>query len=311
MRGMQKRLKAGLSTAVIAAVLGACSQNDAGLDVSAHSAEVMEWRETRLANLLRPTGYLTQVGLFWLSPGTYSFGSDAENDIVFAGDAASNIGDFIVSENGVSMIVRKGVDVRSEEQLVEDILVAADTSELPIMLTHRSLAWTVVERQGRYGVRLRDFEHPFVASFGPLPYFDIDPSLRVEATLRRYPEPIIATTKTVVEGLDYQPESPGLVEFKIDGKVYELEAYTSGDQLFYVFGDQTNRDSSYGAGRFLYSEVPGEDGLTILDFNKSYSPPCAFNDFSTCPVASPRNRLPVRIEAGEKFDPSFHFSAEN
>jgi len=311
MRGMQKRLIAGLSATVIAAVLGACSQSDTSLDVSAHSAEVMEWRETRLANLLRPTGYLTQIGLYWLNPGSYSFGSDAENDIVFAGDAASNIGEFIVGENGVSMIVRKGVDVRNEEQLVEEILIAADTSELPIMVTHRSLAWTVVEREGRYGVRLRDFEHPFVASFGPLPYFDIDPSLRVKATLRRYAEPIVTTTKTVVEGLDYRPESPGLVEFEIDGKVYKLEAYISGDELFYVFGDQTNRDATYGAGRFLYSEVPGEDGLTILDFNKAYSPPCAFNDFSTCPVASPRNRLPVRIEAGEKFVASLHFSAES
>ncbi len=44
------------------------------------------------------------------------------------------------------------------------------------------------------------------------------------------------------------------------------------------------------------------------DFNKSYSPPCAFNDFSTCPIASPRNRLPIRIEAGEKFSQDLHYS---
>ena len=101
------------------------------------------------------------------------------------------------------------------------------------------------------------------------------------------------------------------MEFEIGGETFALEAYTSGDLLFYVFGDQTNRDATYGAGRFLYSGTPGEDGLTILDFNKSYSPPCAFNDFSTCPVASPRNRLPIRVEAGEKFDESFHYSAEH
>jgi len=46
----------------------------------------------------------------------------------------------------------------------------------------------------------------------------------------------------------------------------------------------------------------------VLDFNKAYSPPCAFNDFSTCPVASPRNRLPVRLTAGEKYEPRLHFS---
>ena len=158
-------------------------------------------------------------------------------------------------------------------------------------------------------MRVRDFENPFVATFGPLPYFDIDPLLRVQATLRRYDEPRIANVATVIEGLGYHPESPGLVEFEIGSTTYELEAYTSGERLFFVFGDETNRDDTYGAGRFLYADAPGKDGSTILDFNLSYSPPCAFNDFSTCPVASPRNRLPLRIEAGEKYDTVFYYSA--
>jgi uncharacterized protein (DUF1684 family) len=191
------------------------------------------------------------------------------------------------------------------------MLIPADTSGKGVMVTHGSLAWTVVERVARFGIRLRDFEHPFVESFGPLPYFDIDSSLRVKAVLRRYAEPKTANVGTVIEGLGYHPESPGLVELEIDGKLYELEAYTSGEKLFYVFGDQTNRNDTYGAGRFLYSTTPGADGLTILDFNKSYSPPCAFNDFSTCPVASPRNRLPIRIEAGEKFDAVLHYSPDH
>jgi hypothetical protein len=100
-----------------------------------------------------------------------------------------------------------------------------------------------------------------------------------------------------------------LVSFEIGGEPYELEAYESGEMLFFVFGDLTNRDETYGAGRFLYSSVPAADGLLVLDFNKSYSPPCAFNDFATCPVASPRNRLPVRIEAGERFDSALNYAA--
>jgi hypothetical protein len=228
--------------------------------------------------------------------------------VVFDGNAPPDIGVFTVTDDGVSMTVSPGIDVRSDGVEVDEIEVAADTTDHGVTVTHGSLAWTVVERAGRYGVRLRDFEHPFVESFGPLPYFDIDPSFRVEATLRRYDEPKIANVGTVIEGLGYHPSSPGVVEFEIGGKSYELEAYTSGDSLFYVFGDRTSEDATYGAGRFLYSTTPGEDGKTILDFNKSYSPPCAFNDFSTCPVASPRNRLPIRIEAGEKYDPKFHYS---
>ncbi len=308
---MKKRLVVRLSAALAATILASCSQSGATFDSAAHTQEVLDWREWRIEQLKDPTGYLNQIGLFWLQPGTYSFGSADSNDVIFGGGAAAQIGVFTVGPDGVSMQVFPGIDVRSGGELVQDIAIAADTTGDGVMVTHGALAWTVVEREGRYAVRLRDFEHPFVDTFGPLPYFDIDPSLRVQASLRRYPEPRIANVGTVIEGLGYHPQSPGIVEFEIDGQSYELEAYTSGERLFYVFGDQTNRDATYGAGRFLYSTTPGEGGQTILDFNKSYSPPCAFNDFSTCPVASPRNRLAIRVEAGEKFDSVFHYSAEH
>jgi uncharacterized protein (DUF1684 family) len=112
----------------------------------------------------------------------------------------------------------------------------------------------------------------------------------------------------VIEGFQQFPVAPGTATFVIDGVEYELEPQLSGDKLFFVFGDQTNRDETYGAGRYLYADMPGDDGTFILDFNKAKSPPCAFNDFSTCPVASPRNRLPIRIEAGEKYDEALHFT---
>ena len=308
---MKKRLILWLSTLFGALILASCSQSGATFDEIAHSEEVMEWRAWRMEQLKQPSGYLNQIGLYWLEPGTYRFGSASDNDVVFGGNAAAEIGEFTVTADGVSMQVLPGVDVSSDGEPVQQVLIKADATGEGVMVSHRSLAWTVVERVGRYAIRLRDFEHPFVATFGPLPYFNIDPSLRVEAKLKRYSEPKTANVATVIEGLGYHPESPGVVEFEIDGKTYELEAYSSGDLLFYVFGDQTNRDATYGAGRFLYSEMPGEDGLTILDFNKSYSPPCAFNDFATCPVASPRNRLPIRVQAGERFDESFHYSAQH
>jgi len=305
---MKKRLAVWLSATLLVSNLASCSESGATFDAAAHTQEVLDWRVWRIEQLKMPSGYLNQIGLYWTEPGTYSFGSAKNNDIVFGANAAPEIGAFTVDADGVSMTILPGIDVRSDDQSIEAMAIPADTTGQEVVVTHRSLAWTVVERVGRFGIRLRDFEHPFVESFGPLPYFDIEPSLRVQATLRRYDEPKVANVGTVIEGLGYHPESPGLVEFEIEGKIYQLEAYTSGEQLFYVFGDQTNRDDTYGAGRFLYSSTPGDDGLTVLDFNKSYSPPCAFNDFSTCPVASPRNRLPVRIEAGEKFDPVFHYS---
>jgi uncharacterized protein (DUF1684 family) len=185
---------------------------------------------------------------------------------------------------------------------VGEILIADDTSDGPVMITHGSLAWTVIKRDGRYAVRVRDFDHPALASFPDLQYFPIDPAWRVEARLERYDEPRRVAASTVIEGLGWNPESPGVAAFEKDGETYRLEAYTSGERLFFVFGDRTNRRETYPAGRFLYAAAPGEDGRLVLDFNRAYSPPCAFNDFSTCPVAAPRNRLPIRVTAGEFYN---------
>lgn len=302
--------------AVVALVLVACSQAGHSGDAAgarngapaAYEQQVLDWRAGRLERLKAPNGYLNQIGLVWLEPGSYSIGSGRENRIRLPASAAEVVGVLDVGEDGVHMRVSEGVEVLDAGQPVSYTLIADDTSAEPVQLSHGSIAWSVIRRDGRFAVRIRDFEHPFVDTFGPLTYFPIDASLRVPAILRRYEEPRIANVGTVIEGLGYHPESPGVVEFAIDGQSYELEAYASGDQLFFVFGDATNRDVTYGAGRFLYAELPGDDGETTMDFNLAYSPPCAFNDFSTCPVASPRNRLPIRIEAGEKYDAALHYS---
>jgi uncharacterized protein (DUF1684 family) len=52
-------------------------------------------------------------------------------------------------------------------------------------------------------------------------------------------------------------------------------------------------------GRFLIAEMP-KKGKLIVDFNQAYNPPCAYTVFATCPLPPPENRLPIRIEAGEK-----------
>ncbi len=293
-----------------AGLLAGCSAPAGEAETVSYEQQVMEWRKGRRDRLLAPTGYLNQVGLFWLRPGEYSIGSDEDSDVRLPATAAATVGSLLVDDRGITFKVADGVQVWNEGAAVDALLLADDTTDAPVTVTHRSIAWNVIFRDERFAVRVRDFEHPFAKNFGELPYFDIDPTLRVEAVLKRYAEPVTANVGTVIEGLGYHPQSPGVVQFELGGEVHQLEAYQVGERLFYVFGDLTNRDATYGAGRFLYSEMPGDDGVTVLDFNKSYSPPCAFNDFSTCPVASPRNRLKIRIEAGEKFDPALHYAGE-
>jgi uncharacterized protein (DUF1684 family) len=65
-----------------------------------------------------------------------------------------------------------------------------------------------------------------------------------------------------------------------------------------MFADATSGQQTYGGGRFLY--IPRPAGTTVLvDFNKAFNPPCALNDFATCPLPPPQNRLQLRVSAGE------------
>ena len=279
---------------------------EAQMEPAAYEQEILEWRTERLANLKAPYGYLNLVGLYWLEEGVTRIGSAEDNDIVFPGNAASYVGTLQVTAEGVGFATYPDADVRYEDIPVRTILMSDDTTGNPVALTHGSLSWAIIKRDARFALRLRDFEHPALADFAPLEYYPIDPAFRVIATLQPFDEPKVLNVGTTIEGLGYRPESPGTVTFEIDGVAHELEAYASGDSLFFVFGDQTSGRETYPAGRFVYAGWPGEDGKTILDFNRSYNPPCAFNAFATCPVASPRNRLQTRIEAGEIYDPETH-----
>jgi hypothetical protein len=40
-------------------------------------------------------------------------------------------------------------------------------------------------------------------------------------------------------------------------------------------------------------------GTTFLDFNRAYSPACAFSDYYNCPIPPKSNTLKVAIRAGE------------
>jgi uncharacterized protein (DUF1684 family) len=293
---------------ILLMIAAACGRVEPEFELALHEQEVLDWREWRRERLLTPEGYLNQIGLYWLEQGSYSMGSGSENDIIVPPSFSELIGVFEVDEDGVRFTAEEGIEVLHEGLIVSEINMGADTSDNPVSLSHDSLAWKVIERAGKLAVRLKDYEHPFVKTFGQLPYYDIDPDLRVTARLERYDEPRTVAVNTVIEGFQQFPEAPGIVTFEIDGQTYQLEPTTSGDQLFFVFGDETNNGETYGAGRFVYADAPEGGGELILDFNKSYSPPCAFNDFSTCPVASPRNRLPIRIEAGEMFDSALHYS---
>ena len=48
---------------------------------------------------------------------------------------------------------------------------------------------------------------------------------------------------------------------------------------------------------------PEDDGSYTLDFNLAYHPSCVYDPRYSCPLTPAENRLPIRIEAGERLPP--------
>jgi uncharacterized protein len=143
--------------------------------------------------------------------------------------------------------------------------------------------------------------------FAGLPYYDYDPAFRVTAEVdyaverRVYAGEIgddghIAYTR-FAQVTFLLPTGTGRLS------LFWINGYGGG--VFLPFGDATNSDRTYGAGRYLYDTIKGADlGSTpqaiVLDFNFAYHPSCAYNPRWMCPLTPTENRLAFPIPAGEQ-----------
>ncbi len=148
-------------------------------------------------------------------------------------------------------------------------------------------------------MRIYDKNHPQLKQFVVLRWFPIQPDYCIEADFIPFEQPKIMSIVNVL-GDTLEMESPGYTEFQLQGQVCRLHAVPveESDRLWFLFQDATSSDATYPGGRFLTSDAP-EDNKVTLDFNKAHNPPCAYTDFATCPLPPPVNRLPVRVSAGE------------
>ena len=287
---------------LVAAVILAQPATGEESELARYESALAAWRAERVASLKGPDGWLNLAGLYWLEEGPNSFGAAAGSDLVAPeGSAPAKLGNFVVEHGAVTFRAEPGVEILRGESPVTEMPLVDDQEEDPTLLTHGALAWTVIRRMDRLGVRLRDVEHPALAAFEGIESYPADPDWRLEARFEAYPEPRKIRVATVVQGLGWEPTVPGTLEFEAQGQSLSLEAYRSDDGFFIVFADGTTGDTTYPAGRYLAADLPGPDGTTVLDFNRAYNPPCVFSEFATCPLATPRNRLAVAVEAGEKY----------
>lgn len=268
-------------------------------DEAAYVEEIETWQHQRLETLKSKNGWLTLAGLYWLEEGENSFGSDSSNNIVFPEKAEAFCGTLLLKNGQVRLMVADGTEIFVKDSPVSDMNLVDDQSENTTSLQQGDLAWYIIKRGDRYGIRLRDHRHPRIDQLDHIPSYPIQSSYVVEAKLEPFDSPMIMTVATPLEGYSEDYACPGILNFRINGDDVTLHPFTSGDGYFLVIADETTGLDTYGAGRFMYA-MPDSSGRIILDFNKAYNPPCAFSPFATCPMPPRENIMPVAIEAGEK-----------
>ncbi|NDY96746.1 DUF1684 domain-containing protein [Wenzhouxiangella limi] len=279
-------------------VLGASSVAADEADSPRWEAEAMEWREQRLARLTAPFGWLSLVALEFLGDGEWTVGAGADNDVRLI-SGPDRWGTLRLQGAQARFAPARGAEVFVGDRALDTAIDLTVAGDQPATRVSAGTGWFEMASRGdRLVLRARDSEAETRTDFLGLDYFEFDPAWRVEARWEPHPEGATIPIADVLGELRDQP-NPGRAVFEVNGQQFALEALAAEDQLFFILADRTSGRETYGLGRFLYSAMP-EDGRVVLDFNRSYNPPCAFNAYTTCPLPPPENRLDVRVEAGER-----------
>jgi uncharacterized protein (DUF1684 family) len=261
--------------------------------------EIAEWRQARHKRLSSEDGWFTLVGLEWLQEGENRIGSQASSDIRISG-GPDTWGTVIVQGDELTFVPAGGGEVTIDGAPAAKTQLIADKQGEPTVVRSGDLSFYAIFRES-YALRIKDRTAPNLLAFDGVESYKIDPAWRFEARFTP-----AAAGQTLEIGNVLGQLTPmnvfGTVEFEREGRTHRLLGLgeDGSESLWFLFADRTSGRGTYGAGRFLYSDGMPEGGRVVVDFNKAYNPPCAFNDYSTCPLPPPENRLDLAVTAGEK-----------
>lgn len=268
------------------------------------------WHAARVRSLQAPDGWLSLTGLHFLDDGVWGVGSSPASRIHAPGASAPCIGSFVVDGDRVtftrdlqpdgtaSKVTVDGKDVDAAELLPDD-------RGGPSFVRDGDLSFALVRRNGRLALRVRDNRSELRARFEGFPLYPYNPRLVVEARAIPAPAGELIDITNVTGFIERQPLA-ATISFELPGPSGPVSCSLvatagSGASLFVVFGDATNGCGTYAGGRFLSLDAPDPAGRVSLDFNLAHNPVCAFVPYATCPMPPSTNRIPLPIEAGERY----------
>lgn len=294
-------MRASVSVLLLLSLCAPYGQSATAPDIktNAYQQDYSKWRKE--LDDSRRTNWLTLVGLFWLHEGSNSVGSDHKDDVPLPpGKAPAQVGTIEFHDGKAIFKALPSVNVTSDAKPVRTIELKPDTTGKPTMLQLGDLRMHMIQREQKFGMRIKDTHSAGLMEFHGTDFYPLSDSYVVEAAFIPYDKPRKVAIPTVL-GQNATMDSPGEVEFTLNGQKVRLQALTEGSpDLTFIIKDKTSGKTTYAAGRFLDAAAP-KDGKVLIDFNRAYDPPCAFTAYATCPLPPKQNWLPVPVEAGEKY----------
>lgn len=259
----------------------------------------------------KPGGWLAIVGMYPLKQGVNTVGSALDSDVLLPIQAApEHLGtiDFQDEHGTLTVTTDELVTVNGLETKQTTLRNHYESDGMSVVKV-RDIRFGIMQwASDPYNVRVWDANSPKRLNFTGRTWFPIDTKFRVQGTFTPY-EKERDLTVDHTGGETQILSNIGLVDFELFGQSFRFEAAASEkgpDYVWLLMRDATSGKSTYGAGRFMMAEL-FDDGTVDLDFNKFYQPPCAFCDYTTCPMPPRGNVLPLAIEAGECFPETSQF----
>jgi hypothetical protein len=161
------------------------------------------------------------------------------------------------------------------------------------------------------------FKRDSSISYTGIRWYPIDPRYAVRSALHRYETPdtvdVMGTKGEIRRQLRY-----GYFEFALADtngtavpvrlNVYKFTPYDVKryalfrDYLSVWFTDPTTGIETYHVGRYVEVgvEQPDPQYVYTIDFNKAYSPYCAYSGLYSCAIPRDEDRIPTPVRAGER-----------
>lgn len=278
------------------------------MENKAYIKELNAWRADMGERLRAPYSWLALTGLFWLEAGANGLGSAPGSRVQLPARAPASAGSLHLANGQVTLRPAPGAALSAgagpnagEHAVSGETQLHDDHSQQPTFLFWEDVRMLVLKRGEQYAIRVWDPQRLERQSATGRVWFPPDPAARVTARIERYDPPVRVLRDDIV-GIQQETEMHAALHFEYNGLHCAPQAELLDDGRYYLlFKDASAGKGSYGAGRFLTSELPAGDEV-VLDLNKLYSPPCAFTEFATCPLPQASNVLPVAIEVGERYE---------